>query len=204
MGIAMRLVLASLLLLGVTAQAATVTFEDITPTGACGLAPVPCQDSITTTEGFVFSHTGSSGDYQTVHVISDGPDGNFLETSFPPESGASLRIEHESNQAFDVQSLDTRAWDNSVYVSGYDQDDNLIVSEEFVFESSSWVTVEFDDAWNSVYSIELSEYFYCSFGCAWVPNAIDNFSATVVPIPAAVWLFGSGLIGLIGVARRKA
>ena len=28
--------------------------------------------------------------------------------------------------------------------------------------------------------------------------------ATVVPIPAAVWLFGSGLIGLIGVARRKA
>ena len=25
----------------------------------------------------------------------------------------------------------------------------------------------------------------------------------VVPIPAAVWLFGSGLIGLIGIARRK-
>lgn len=24
-----------------------------------------------------------------------------------------------------------------------------------------------------------------------------------VPVPAAVWLFGSGLIGLIGVARRK-
>lgn len=27
--------------------------------------------------------------------------------------------------------------------------------------------------------------------------------ATVVPVPAAVWLFGSGLTGLIGVARRK-
>ena len=26
---------------------------------------------------------------------------------------------------------------------------------------------------------------------------------TVVPVPAAVWLFGSGLIGLVGVARRK-
>lgn len=26
----------------------------------------------------------------------------------------------------------------------------------------------------------------------------------VVPIPAAVWLFGSGLIGLVGLARRKA
>lgn len=27
---------------------------------------------------------------------------------------------------------------------------------------------------------------------------------TVVPIPAALWLFGSGLLGLIGMARRKA
>jgi hypothetical protein len=30
----------------------------------------------------------------------------------------------------------------------------------------------------------------------WTPSS-------VVPVPAAVWLFGSGLIGLIGVARRK-
>ena len=29
------------------------------------------------------------------------------------------------------------------------------------------------------------------------------FSTSAVPIPAAVWLFGSGLLGLIGVARRK-
>ena len=27
---------------------------------------------------------------------------------------------------------------------------------------------------------------------------------TVVPVPAAVWLFATGLIGLVGVARRKA
>ena len=31
----------------------------------------------------------------------------------------------------------------------------------------------------------------------------DNFSFSVVPVPAAVWLFGSGLLGLIGVTRRK-
>ncbi len=30
-----------------------------------------------------------------------------------------------------------------------------------------------------------------------------NASLTVVPVPAAVWLFGSGLLGLIGIARRK-
>jgi hypothetical protein len=27
---------------------------------------------------------------------------------------------------------------------------------------------------------------------------------TPMPIPTAVWLFGSGLVGLAGVARRKA
>ena len=25
-----------------------------------------------------------------------------------------------------------------------------------------------------------------------------------IPVPAAVWLFGSGLLGLVGIARRKA
>ena len=30
-----------------------------------------------------------------------------------------------------------------------------------------------------------------------------SISTSAIPIPAAVWLFGSGLIGLIGVARRK-
>jgi hypothetical protein len=34
--------------------------------------------------------------------------------------------------------------------------------------------------------------------------SIDNLNFDkIVPAPAAVWLIGSGLIGLIGVARRK-
>lgn len=37
-------------------------------------------------------------------------------------------------------------------------------------------------------------------------SSIDSYSMSIatVPVPAAVWLFGSGLLGLIGVARRKA
>ena len=34
-------------------------------------------------------------------------------------------------------------------------------------------------------------------------NITLNGTAAVVPVPAAVWLFGSGLLGLVGVARRK-
>jgi len=33
--------------------------------------------------------------------------------------------------------------------------------------------------------------------------AIGTYSIAAVPIPAAVWLFGSGLLGLVGMARRK-
>ncbi len=35
-------------------------------------------------------------------------------------------------------------------------------------------------------------------------GTFTNPGAAVVPVPAAVWLFGSGLLGLVGVARRKA
>lgn len=33
--------------------------------------------------------------------------------------------------------------------------------------------------------------------------AVQSGDVSAVPVPAAVWLFGSGLLGLIGVARRK-
>ena len=36
----------------------------------------------------------------------------------------------------------------------------------------------------------------------WSPYTI-TIDTTAVPVPAAVWLFGSGLIGLVGLARRK-
>lgn len=39
-----------------------------------------------------------------------------------------------------------------------------------------------------------------SFGTA----AGNNVAGTVVPIPAAVWLFGSGLAAMMGLARRRA
>lgn len=36
-----------------------------------------------------------------------------------------------------------------------------------------------------------------------VSGTWTSFQMTPVPVPAAVWLFGSGLLGLAGVARRK-
>ncbi len=38
---------------------------------------------------------------------------------------------------------------------------------------------------------------------AWTLNADGSLNYAAVPIPAAAWLFGSGLLGLIGIARRR-
>lgn len=34
-------------------------------------------------------------------------------------------------------------------------------------------------------------------------RGVVNAAASPIPVPAAVWLFGSGLLGLVGIARRK-
>ena len=38
-----------------------------------------------------------------------------------------------------------------------------------------------------------------------ISGFVDTFgsASAVIPVPAAVWLFGSGLLGLVGVARRR-
>ena len=50
--------------------------------------------------------------------------------------------------------------------------------------------------------------FICGEGESYSNCTVRRFApfshdATYVPVPAAVWLFGSGLLGLIGMARRK-
>lgn len=40
-------------------------------------------------------------------------------------------------------------------------------------------------------------------GCLSTTGTACEIGADPIPVPAAVWLFGSGLVGLVGVARRK-
>jgi hypothetical protein len=49
----------------------------------------------------------------------------------------------------------------------------------------------------------LAGLWYINIHSTAFPGGEIRGQVNVVPIPAAVWLFGSGLIGLIGIARRK-
>ncbi len=50
---------------------------------------------------------------------------------------------------------------------------------------------------------ELTQDSYLDLNDRWLPLTTALASASAVPIPASVWLFGSGLIGLFGWVKRK-
>ena len=57
---------------------------------------------------------------------------------------------------------------------------------------------------NSILSLtEFAGNPWASGGSGITPLNFVNGNVAVVPVPAAVWLFGSGLLGFVGVARRK-
>ena len=73
---------------------------------------------------------------------------------------------------------------------------------------SNWgtyvISLLIDPSWNG----KTLEYGFKSAAKNYSPSGVyyDNLSLTgppAVPVPAAVWLFGSGLLGLVGVARRN-
>ena len=87
------------------------------------------------------------------------------------------------------------------------------------FGTLDYLTLKFDN-WLAIYQItdgdtsglwDLAELCTTYGACGGSVNNPQPFalshavgySVAVVPVPAAVWLFGSGLLGLAGIARRK-
>ena len=69
-----------------------------------------------------------------------------------------------------------------------------------------------DVTWSGTYGDSYTLFYTATFpsgGFAVIPyflkltGTVEQGLVPAVPVPAAVWLFGSGLLGLVGVARRK-
>lgn len=78
-------------------------------------------------------------------------------------------------------------------------DGQFLIAVQSIGGSSDWIGGDPNMA--SVWSVPTANQYAITFG------EIGGFDFVVdiapVPVPAAVWLFGSGLLGLIGLARRK-
>ncbi len=63
-------------------------------------------------------------------------------------------------------------------------------------------TVLFDDSWVNLTSIDIV-FATSSFNTFGIVPALDNITLQAVPVPAAVWLFGSALAGLGWLRTRQ-
>lgn len=82
-------------------------------------------------------------------------------------------------------------------------DNTLILADYNANDISSLVTNvsgQFDEY--NFNGITGTEYLFWADGDS-DSFRIDQMEVSAVPVPSAVWLFGSGLLGLVGVARRK-
>jgi hypothetical protein len=107
--------------------------------------------------------------------------------SFGSGSGNSMTI--------NVGTVTFTASDDSGFGSGFPKlvfSSNLL--QDFDFTASTPTTFNS----NGLFFDDIGGNYGDMFG-EWS----DTVSLTPVPVPAALWLFGSGLIGLAGVARRK-
>ena len=104
---------------------------------------------------------------------------------------------------------------NFVDVSSYFDHDDAISPLEITMNATgtgfnsiglSLENIYFNGAGNGIGRLALTTtfaFFVTSSGSHVDGIAYDQWALVSVPIPAAIWLFGSGLVGLIGIARRK-
>ena len=106
--------------------------------------------------------------------------GHLFYTELGGVAWQDITTTHNTN--YDLfQNIRSGAW---FYLSGTEYAPNTLYAWDFSFGGGQ-------QQWN----FKTSNYY------AW---AVRSGDVSAVPVPAAVWLFGSGLLGLIGVARRKA
>lgn len=84
---------------------------------------------------------------------------------------------------------DGEEWTLAIFAdSGWFSDGSVIPDNLPATYSALLVGFEFDE-----YGAEIGSVF----------ASVNSVTVSAVPVPAAAWLFGSGLLGLIGVARKK-
>ena len=126
--------------------------------------------------------TGIPSAYSATATV--GSFGNYAANNF------TLTSVIGSHMSFDAT---TTTGTTSIYLNLYGNFDFAASPDEFGFDRRS--------------NVLSNSYGWPSFDVV-----LDNASAVTVsslpdlapvPVPAAAWLFGSGLVGLVGVARRK-
>ncbi len=135
-------------------------------------------------------------------ILGQGYDGSDYTSTFawlvPNEQPV---LTHESDKSFSLLSLEVGA----LYEENFPQYITVvgnpisgsILTAELLIGGDSMQEYSFGSEWSSLVDLTFS-----SSGSGTSLGLLDNIKLNVVPIPAAVWLFASGL-GLLGWLKRR-
>jgi len=174
-------------------------FADMTVGGYDGSAPMAADFSPTSIASFAF---GTNGNVAIYTAETDGVTAGFAAPTGDITGGvATLELPSWTawwnGTSFNQGSTSTKgATETCVYSVGSFSD---VCSTAIVVDSYDAGTGAFTASWDSVV---VGGAFNSSLG-NWQISGVMSTGTSAVPVPAAVWLFGSGLVGLAGVARRR-
>ncbi len=194
----------SVLLLALTSQvssAAIVTFDSLeTPGNSFELLPTPL-----TVEGFVFTTVSGNGSpvLATIEQGSTQYNGSAALTS---SNSSDIEMTLQGGGLFSIGSLDVDNIFQTVSGGTFEFIGNLSgggqVAQQFAADNSLGNETVSLIGFQNLTSLILGGAGTLGFANI---GTVDNINTSLnpVPVPAAVWLFGTGLIGLFGFSKRK-
>ena len=187
--------LSSSLIIG-SANASLLTFDDIPDNSVQN-----SYGDMTTYQGFNFSSTLDWVDVTDSSWNYGAYSGQF---SLLNNTGSVGIITDENNADFTFDGLWAKKWGTSIDSAGTDSlfgtiagyNNGILVWEVNTGLNGSYEYYDAQAAAINELHLGLGNYFL-------VDNLSLNASTFAATVPAALWLFGTGLIGLTGIARRK-
>jgi len=110
-----------------------------------------------------------------------------------PYNGSNRNIDESAFASIgDIGYYAQSGWGDTIGNAGFTASQNVDTSVGF-FQ----IQIDPNDGFTSIHNQMAGSWLLTNAG------TLQYSSVSAVPVPAAVWLFGSGLIGLAGIARRK-
>jgi len=165
---------------------------------------------------FSFEATGGNGDgylkmdnttavWGGVAISTDDPAGALL-SEFTDGDGNGLVANGNYDFLFDMKALSGPGGGSGIKIESWNEAGFVSTTGDQVFAATTdWQSFSYNytvDAGATRLKIVLLGINADSV-MGYDNVCIDDCSVAAVPVPAAAWLFGSGLLGLFGIARRK-
>jgi hypothetical protein len=202
-----------------TANAATTTyFSQADFFSALGAAPTITHNFDTEAAGSTIADGGTLDGATYNYSLSGSPTPSILIDDFFDTTSASNYLgTDDGSGAFVGGDAFTITFDQTMHAIGlYVISADLIFNDDFTITTNSGqsvsnialsdVTLLDGDAYflgliEDDFSLGFDSITLSSIDGGYLFN-VDDVTASPVPLPAAVWLFGSGLLGLVGISRR--